>query len=159
VSGERVDAVMASEDVMPTLLSLCGVEIPKSVEGLDYAPYMRGGENPNRQNAALVSCVSPFSEYNRLLGGKEYRGIRTERYTYVRDLKGPGCSTTTRRTRFKMTNLVGVASATDLQTKLDAVLNEKLKAAGDEFKPADFYLRSGDTKTASIRSARCRMTR
>ena len=141
VSAKRVDAVMASEDVMPTLLSLCGVGIPKSVEGLDYGPYMKGGgKNPNPGNAALLSCVSPFSEYNRLLGGKEYRGIRTERYTYVRDLKGPWLLYDNEKDPYQMTNLVGVAGAAELQTKLDALLDEKLKAAGDEFKPADFYL-------------------
>ena len=48
VDGKRVDAVMATEDVMPTLLSLCGVAIPKSVEGLDYAPYMKGERRESR---------------------------------------------------------------------------------------------------------------
>ena len=33
-----------------------------------------------------------------------------------------------------------MAENQDLQSKLDALLNAKLKAAGDEFKPADYYL-------------------
>jgi hypothetical protein len=32
---------------MPTLLGLCGKEIPKIVEGIDYSGYMRGGKDPS----------------------------------------------------------------------------------------------------------------
>ena len=63
--GRRLDALMSSEDVMPTLLGLCKVVAPKGLEGLDYSGYMRGmSENPNRENAALISCVAPFAEYD-----------------------------------------------------------------------------------------------
>ena len=36
---------------MPTVLKLCDVAIPKSVEGIDYSGYMKGGANPNPENA------------------------------------------------------------------------------------------------------------
>ncbi|MEQ9580693.1 MAG: sulfatase, partial [Arenibacter sp.] len=42
--GER-EALMNSEDIMPTLLSLCNILIPDTVEGLDYRPYMEGKED------------------------------------------------------------------------------------------------------------------
>ena len=58
-AGKRVDAMLGSEDLMPTLLGLCGVAIPKSVEGLDYSGMLRGGANPNAENAALIHCVAP----------------------------------------------------------------------------------------------------
>src|SRR5215218_2528619 len=87
--GVGYSALMSSEDVMPTLLSLAGVQPPKTSAGFDYSSYLRGGENPNPSNAALITCLSPFGEFGRGKGGKEYRGIRTTRYTYVRDLTGP----------------------------------------------------------------------
>ena len=37
--ASKVDAVMSTEDVLPTMLGLCGIEIPKSIEGLDYSGY------------------------------------------------------------------------------------------------------------------------
>jgi arylsulfatase A-like enzyme len=140
IESKKVDAVMATEDVMPTLLGLCSVEIPKTVEGIDYSAYMKGAENPNRENAALMSCVAPFAEWNRLVGGKEFRGIRTPRYTYVRDLKGPWLMYDDEKDPYQKHNLIGVADASDEQAKLDAVLDAKLQSAHDEFKPADFYL-------------------
>ena len=88
VKARQLDAPINSEDLMPTLLGLCGVPIPKSVEGLDYSRYTRGGRNPG-DGSAVILCASPFGQWLRRDGGREYRGVRTTRYTYVRDLNGP----------------------------------------------------------------------
>ena len=83
-----LDALINTEDIMPTILGLCGVPIPRTVEGLDYSGYARGAPSPS-DGAALISCVAPFGQWTSKLGGREYRGIRTLRYTYVRDQNGP----------------------------------------------------------------------
>jgi arylsulfatase A-like enzyme len=124
--------------VMPTILGLCGVEKPRSVEGLDYSAYMKGGENPNSDNAAIISCVAPFAEWSRAMGGREYRGLRTERYTYVRELKGPWLLYDNQADPYQMENRIGKAA--ELEQRLEAMLMEKLKRAGDEFREADYYL-------------------
>jgi arylsulfatase A-like enzyme len=139
-SGKRLDAVMSSEDLMPTLLGCCNVPIPPAVEGLDYTSYMSGGENPNRENAALISCVAPFGEWTRAKGGREFRGLRTVRYTYVRDLNGPWLLYDDEADRYQMRNLIGVPEAQGVQAKLDELLNQRLKAAHDQFLPADRYI-------------------
>jgi arylsulfatase A-like enzyme len=139
--GKRLDAVISSEDLMPTLLGFCGVAIPKSVEGLDYSTYMRGvAENPNVGNAGLISCVAPFGEWNRKAGGREFRGVRTARYTYVRDLNGPWLLYDDEADPYQMTNLVGTPAAAEVQAKLETLLQDRLKSAHDDFKPAEFYL-------------------
>jgi arylsulfatase A-like enzyme len=86
--ARQFEAPINSEDLMPTLLGLCAVPVPKTVEGLDYSRYVHGGRNPG-DDATVVLCPSPFGEWIRRIGGKEYRGVRTTRYTYVRDLTGP----------------------------------------------------------------------
>jgi arylsulfatase A-like enzyme len=136
--GKKVDGVMSSEDVMPTILGLCGVTAPKTVEGLDYAAYMKGGENPNAGNAALISCVTPFSEWSRAMGGREYRGVRTPRYTYVRQLNGPWLLYDNEKDPYQKDNLVG--KGLPVESELDSLLQDKLKSARDEFKDADYYL-------------------
>ena len=140
LAGRRLDSPMASEDVMPTLLGLCDVEIPKSVEGLDYSGYMKGGANSNAHNAALIECVTPFGEWNRAMGAREWRGVRTARYTYVRDLKGPWLLYDNQVDPYQQKNLVGTPEVADLQKEMEALLDEKLREAHDEFKPADDYL-------------------
>ena len=64
VKARQLDAPINSEDLMPTLLGLCGVPIPKTVEGLDYSRYIRGGRNPG-DGATVILCASPFGEWVR----------------------------------------------------------------------------------------------
>ena len=73
---------------MPTLLGLCKMKVPGTVEGFDYSKYLTRGTGKIPESA-LITCPVPFGEFTTNGGGREYRGIRNERYTYVRDLKGP----------------------------------------------------------------------
>lgn len=139
-AGKRSDAVLSSEDLMPTLLGLCDVKIPDSVEGLDYNRYMAGGQSPNPENAALISCPAPFGEWSRKNGGREFRGLRTQRHTYVRDLNGPWLFYDDDKDPYQEHNLIGQPDAAAEQAKLDALLNDRLKKAKDSFLPADRYI-------------------
>jgi len=136
VRPRTLEAPINSEDLMPTLLGLCGLPIPHSVEGLDYSGYISGGQDPG-DGATTLLCVAPFGEWDRRHGGREYRGIRTTRYTYVRDLQGPWLLFDNQRDVYQMTNLVD----TPLQASLDAILQRKLKEAHDAFQPGADYIR------------------
>ncbi|MHC4751421.1 MAG: sulfatase family protein, partial [Planctomycetota bacterium] len=86
--GRTIDMPINTPDIMPTLLGLSGIDIPKSVEGRDFSGVIRGTQLPDN-DAALIMCPIPFHQWNYNRGGREYRGVRTRRYTYVRDLNGP----------------------------------------------------------------------
>jgi arylsulfatase A-like enzyme len=189
--SRQLDPPINSEDIMPTLLGLCAVPIPKTVEGLDFSPYIgrslglplpvrwreglsenpspspplagpawseeRAGERrPSSQTtsavrdlgkkdpsdgAALLACIAPFGEWTRRVGGREYRGIRTTRYTYVRDLKGPWLLFDNKTDPYQLKNLVGSPRAAKRQAELEATLQHKLQAAHDDFLPAAYYIR------------------
>ena len=145
-NGRQLEAVFNSEDFMPTVLGLCNVKIPKTVDGVDYSGYMRGRKNPS-DGAALIECITPFGEWIRSRGGKEYRGIRTPQYTYVRDLAGPWLFFDNQADPLQMTNLAGRPDQTKLQTKLDEVLKRKLLKAHDEFLPGDVYVKKWGYET------------
>jgi len=134
-----LSAPITSEDVMPTLLALAGVPIPKTVEGLDFSGYIRGGMDPSG-GEALISCVSPFGQWSRAAGGREYRGLRTIRYTYVRDLKEPWLLFDNERDPYQLDNLVNRPEYAALQAALDGRLRQKLAGYGDEFLPGPTYL-------------------
>ena len=140
-TDERVlEAPITPEDFMPTLLGMCGVKIPKSVEGLDFSSYLRGGKAPG-DRAALILCPAPFGEWDRKHGGREFRGIRTAHYTYVRDLKGPWLLFDNEADPFQTNNLVNAAAHAKLQKELDSLLKRKLKKNNDKFLPAEEYIR------------------
>jgi arylsulfatase A-like enzyme len=137
--GREVPTVLNSPDIMPTLLGLAGVEVPDSVEGRDFAGLVRGGDAPEG-SSALIACISPFGEYVRALEGKEYRGIRTERYTYVRDLEGPWLLFDNLDDPYQLVNLVGVEGHLALEGRLEGELRGLLAARGDDFLRGEEYV-------------------
>jgi arylsulfatase A-like enzyme len=139
IKARRVAGTINIEDWMPTLLGLCGKAIPPSVEGLDFTGYLRGGPDPSG-GATLLTCVSPFGEWTRERGGREYRAIRTARYTYARDLKGPWLLFDHETDPEERTNLVGRPEHAALQARLDAQLRAKLAATKDEFRSGPEYI-------------------
>jgi arylsulfatase A-like enzyme len=140
VQPRRLRAMINTEDVMPTLLSLCGRAIPSSVEGLDFSGALRGGPDPSG-GATVVRCVAPFGEFIRSGGGREYRALRTAQYTFVRDLKGPWLLFDNVADPYQQTNLIGTAGTMEVQEKLQASLQRKLGEQRDEFRPGPEYVK------------------
>lgn len=138
--GRQVDALLNSEDIMPTLLGLCRLPIPKTVEGVDYSDCLRGGKDPS-DGVALLACQAPFGQWERRMGGREYRGIRTARFTYVRDRNGPWLLFDNQADPFQKDNLVNRRAQAGVQTELEATLTRKLKETGDAFLPSEAYIR------------------
>ena len=139
VKARRVDGTINTEDVMPTLLGLCGRPVPKSCEGFDFTGYMRGGKDPSG-GATVIRCTWPFGEYTRQRGGKEYREVRTKRYSYAKDLNGPWLLYDNEKDPYQRNNLVGKPGFEKLQAEMDALLTRKLKEQKDEFLPGDTYI-------------------
>ena len=136
--GKR-EALMNSEDIMPTILGLCDIAIPDTVEGIDYRPYMEGKAQVGQ--AALLTCVQPFGQWNKVQhGGREYRAIKTRQYTYARDLNGPWLLFDNINDPYQLTNLVGNEGHATLQDDMEKLLSERLKQTGDEFLPGMEYI-------------------
>lgn len=136
----RLAATINTEDVLPTLLHLAGLPIPKSVEGLDFSDAMRGGKDPSG-GATVVRCIAPFGEFTRKVGGREYRAIRTAHYTYVRDLNGPWLLYDNESDPYQLHNLVGEKGYAELHAAMEKSLQEKLTLQHDEFLPGSAYVR------------------
>jgi len=135
-----IETPIDAPDIMPTLLGLCGVAVPETVEGLDFSGAIHGGEDPG-DGAALLACYSPYGQWTRDRGGKEYRGVRSARYTFVRDLAGPWLLYDNSADPYQLENLVNRPEHAALQDELDAALSRKLRATGDDFLPGDEYVR------------------
>jgi arylsulfatase A-like enzyme len=140
-TGRTIDMPINTPDIMPTLLVLSGIDIPDTVEGADFSAILTGREKPG-DNAALITCPSPFGQWKRKKhGGREYRGVRTRRYTYVRDLDGPWLLYDNHRDPYQLNNLCNKAQYSELQKKLEGLLSQKLKQTNDEFLPGSAYIK------------------
>ena len=137
--GREIDDPIDIPDIMPTLLGLCGIDIPDTVEGLDYSAYLNGGDNPS-DGAALLQCPQPFGQWTRAQGGREYRGLRTRQYTYVRTLDGPWLLYDNNADPFQLNNLIDNPNSADLRRELDNGLQRRLNAQNDAFLPGAAYI-------------------
>ncbi len=138
--GKTIDLPINTPDIMPTLLGLSGVAIPKAVEGTDFSGVLTG-KSPVPDYAALIECPSVFGQWSRSRGGREYRGVRTRRHTYVRDLKGPWLLYDNEQDPYQLDNLCNKPEHAALQASLDALLSKRLKETNDEFLPGADYLK------------------
>jgi len=133
--GRKIKAPINTPDILPTLLSLAGVDIPDTIEGEDLSRLVLDRKQEDR--AALFMNVSPFGAGDR----KGFRGIRTTRYTYVRDSDGPWLMYDNQADPYQMKNLLDEPEYAALQKQLEGTLQSKLTQRGDQLRPKQHYLK------------------
>jgi arylsulfatase A-like enzyme len=138
--GRKIRTPLASPDIMPTLLEAAGVPVPDSVEGASHWKLAAGGAPPRGDTAAFIDLPAPITEARRH-GFAEYRGLRSERYTYVRSIHGPWLLYDNQADPYQMHNLCGRGEHKELQADLDRALEARLRRLHDDFLPAREYLR------------------
>jgi arylsulfatase A-like enzyme len=141
--GTVVNAPINTPDILPTLLSLANIEIPKSIEGEDLSRLVKSPD-PAADRAALVMNVCPFGNEYVL---SEYRGILTKQYSYICSPDGPEMMFDNTNDKYQMNNLVGKREYADLQKELSKKLDKSLKKIGDkDFQPREYYLKKWNLK-------------
>jgi tetratricopeptide (TPR) repeat protein len=74
--GKDVEEVVGLVDVMPTVLSLLGIEVPPHVEGIDLSPHLRGEPTPERY--VYCESVTPTK-----LGCNPLLAVVGDRWKYI----------------------------------------------------------------------------
>lgn len=138
--GATSAATINSPDIMPTLLGLCGVTVPSSVEGTDFSRTYPAADDGAAPESALLSLAVPITSA-RTYGFAEYRGVRTDRYTYVRSIAGPWLLYDNQVDPYQMNNLCDTAGYAETQQMLEAELDRWLDRLQDDFRPGAGYLR------------------
>lgn len=144
---EIADAYIDAPDIMPTLLSLCGFDIPEEVEGVNYADYIKGGENPS-DSVGIGALYQPFGQFNknnkygtRKEYGREWRSIETHEYMYAHTLEGPWLLYNKEKDPFQINNLVNEPEFAHIVEDMKQKLFEKLKERNDDFQQGKVYLK------------------
>ena len=135
-----IEMPINTPDIMPTLLGLSGIEIPVTVEGSDHSKVIMGKEKADNE-AVLIQCPVPFHQWNYGVGGREYRGVRTERFTYVHDLNGPWLLYDNLVDPYQMNNLIGTDEMIFIQSDLENQLQELLLKTNDKFLTGADYMK------------------
>lgn len=74
--GRVCDALVSHVDLLPTILELAGAEAPQRLDGTSLMPLVRGEMDAVRE--------AVFSEVNYHAAYEPMRGVRTDRYNYIR---------------------------------------------------------------------------
>lgn len=134
-AGKETLTPITTPDVLPTMLSLANIPIPKIIEGMDMTKAVKF---PERQidRAALfmnVYYTAPTPFY-------EYRAIKTKQFTYVRSIDKPALLFDNIADPFEMNNLIDSPTYKNLQVRLEKRLRKELKKIGDEdFSSHQYY--------------------
>jgi len=149
--GVTRDALTAPVDYFPSLCGLCGIPIPRSVEGYDLSDAWRGRPGAFEQEAVLTMNFS--NKYDWFADGMEWRGVRTKRHSYDRWLDGPVELFDLENDPLEMTNLAEASHAKRLRTEMEGILRELQAKRGDELVPCTQWAHWLDHQRRVVRNA------
>lgn len=136
--GKVTRAPITTPDILPSLLSLCNIEIPGTIEGYDLSEIMLHPEKEYNR-AALFMNLCPFGI---AFPDDEYRAIKTSEYTYVKTPEGASMLFNNITDPYEMENLVNRPAYDDIQKELDDKLIRELSRINEEdVKPREYYLK------------------
>ncbi len=131
--GRRSGTLLNSVDVMPTLLSLCGVDAPEGVQGTNLAHVVTGDDGPSPDSAYLQILGPGWPHRGPWVG--YWRGLRTERHVYARwhdEEYGPMLFDR-EADPWEMRNLAGDPKHAQLQASLESRLQQWMTDTQDPF--------------------------
>jgi arylsulfatase A-like enzyme len=79
-AGMQSDACLGTVDIMPTLLSLMGLQAPPGVEGMDLSHIALEKPGPEPEAAFMQICGATAAWED----GHEWRALRDKQYTYAK---------------------------------------------------------------------------
>lgn len=126
--GQQTDALLTHVDFAPTLLSMCGVKPPRSMQGADLSRLLLGQSQP-LPDAAFFQIFGPFEGDET---AHSWRGIRTDRYMYAREKTRPWVLYDLQKDPYQQTNLVGDPEYSRLQAEMDRRLARWRRRTGDD---------------------------
>lgn len=134
--GQTAQAAITTPDILPSILSLCDIDIPPSIEGYDLS-HIITDPTKDSERAALYMNPNPFS---LAFSMDEYRAIRTASYTYVKTPQGPSRLYDNKTDPSQLKNLLNLDEMKEVQTALDKQLTAELTRIGEaEIKPRAYY--------------------
>ncbi len=126
--------MFSSVDVMPTLLGLCGLEVPEGVQGRDLSHVALGRNGPPPPDSVYLQNMGPgWPNRGKWVGF--WRGVRTEEWMYARwhnnerepmlfDLK---------KDPYEMNNLAGRKEYAEIRARMEARLQQWMAETKDPF--------------------------
>ena len=128
-SGSRIERLVSSVDLAPTVLELTGTAIGAHVQGRSFVPLLMGDERGAREwvFVEFFTYENPFP----WLVDMDYRAIRTERYKYIHWMQHPDEAELydLQEDPYETRNLIDDPALAEVRTQLRAALADAVVEA------------------------------
>jgi len=141
--GQANDTLIGVVDYASTLLGLLGVDVPAAMQGRDLSALIGdttgapSGAEPARSVYLLEATACDQAAAQGMI---PWRGVRTERYTYARNVDGPWMLFDNAADPYQLHNLVEDPNASSARAALEAETQAWMAAIGDVLEPIDAFM-------------------
>lgn len=133
----KYEGMLNTVDIMPTLLSLMGLEAPNEAQGRDISNDISSMKKPNDLDGVLLQGTGPTAIYGN---GFEWRGYRTPRYKYAIYRRGhKELLFDLANDPFEKVNLVKDRNYGEVLQTLRQKMKDEMDRIGDDFEKNSFY--------------------
>jgi arylsulfatase A-like enzyme len=127
-AGAKNDALLSNVDLMPTLLGLCGVAIPESVQGQDLSGWLRRQQGSHGESIYTSGKLGDSNEWRMVVRGLDK--LVVDRDLNVTHLYNLG------QDPFEEENLARDVSQDLKRNELKALLKDWMRRSGDGMDPS-----------------------
>jgi arylsulfatase A-like enzyme len=135
-AGMVSDVCLSTVDMMPTVLSLTGLEAPAEVEGMDLSHWARGNTGTEPE-AAFMQNTGACAAW---VDGHEWRALRDKQYTYaVYRVDRSELLFDNANDPYQMKNLANDPEHQDTMDRFRQMLADKMRSLNDNFEACTWY--------------------
>jgi len=150
-AGTVSDACLSTPDIMPTLLSLMELPVPRDAEGMDLSHCALGTSGPEPE-AAFLQNTGACADW---IDGHEWRAMRDKRYTYaVYRVDRTELLFDNAADPYQMTNLAADPEHKAALARFREMLAAKMASLNDTFEKCTWYRDHWTEDRIILRAAR-----
>jgi arylsulfatase A-like enzyme len=123
------NALLCHVDLAPTLLALCGLPVPKAMQGSDLSSVALGTTD-HGPDSVFFQIFVPYKEDGTT---QPWRGVRTDRFMYARTAGGPWLLYDLERDPYELSNLVADPAHLHLRDAMEAKIASWMEKTGDSW--------------------------
>jgi arylsulfatase A-like enzyme len=151
-AGTQTDLLQSPIDFFPTLCGLTGLSAPGTCDGYNLSPLLFGRERMTRDAIFMANYTSNWDYFDSGTNWPEWRGVRTDRFTYAKWLDGREMLFDNQADPYQMWNLAEGYQDLPTLLRMRSRLKDFLSEAHDDFLPGTAYAEWYDDERNLVRT-------